>query len=168
MNNNQLLPLIVDFPIQPRANGFRNRVSIPQASVSFAPISEMKFIEFPSEPSSLFYTPEETRLFKILAARDIRLAAMMIGLDHVPEDEEEYWIGIEKYLSRDVAMRSVVRMRTHAHTIVSWQNECSVEELSSLSKASSRPARTLAYRLAAVSMGSGDIRAVLLESSSQP
>ena len=111
MNNNQLLPLIVDFPIQSKVDGFRNRVSIPQVSVSFAPTTEMKFIEFPSEPSSLFYTSEETRLFKIRAARDGRLAAMMIGLDHVPEDEEEYWIGIEKYLSRDVAMRSVVCRR---------------------------------------------------------
>ena len=52
MNNNQQLPLI---PIPPRANGFRNRVSIPQASVSFAPMCDMKFIEFPSKQSSLFY-----------------------------------------------------------------------------------------------------------------
>ena len=160
--NNNLLPLIADFPIQPRRNG----VSIPQASVSFAPMSEMKFIEFPSEPSSLFYTSEESRLFKIRAVRDGRLAAMMIRLDHVPEDEQGRLIGIEKYLSRDVAMRSVVRMRTHAHTIVSWQNTCSVEDLSFLSQASSMSARTAAYRLAAASVGSGDIRGVLRESSS--
>ena len=91
---------------------------------------------------------------------------MVIRLDYVPKDEEGRLIGIQKYLSRDIAMRLVVRRRTHAHTIVWWQNKCSVEELSSLSEASSRPDRTLAYRLAAASMGSGDIQEVLLESSS--
>ena len=161
--NNKQLPLIVDFPAQPRIDGSQTRVGTPPASVSFATMSEIAFFEPTSEPTSLFYTSEEMSRFRVRAARDGQCAAMLINLGQVPQDEKDNWIGLERYLSRDVAMRSVYRRRIHAHTVVSWQSRCTVEELCHVSQASSRPAMTLAYRLAAAIVGSEDIQQVLLD-----
>ena len=157
------LPLIVEFPMQPRhhQHANTNQVVVDEAeekkSVRFSEYSMMSvFIKPHVDRHQLFYTVEDEERLKrqevedILQTRKMVAAARTDGSAPITEDQICRSIGLEKKLTPEKAMRVANHCRQHVNTILLNQDSCSSKELSRISMQSSKSCRLRAHVVAAV------------------
>jgi len=124
-------------------------MSTTARAVTFSPWSEMAVI--PKEKMKLaerWYSTEDHARFKQELIRDVQGVSRVIATtpaDMLTQDELHECIGIESFLNQDLLRHLQAKKRAHVRAIVIGQRIYNEEELSLVSKISSRWARDGAH-----------------------
>mmetsp|Transcript_17023 Transcript_17023/g.27658 ORF Transcript_17023/g.27658 Transcript_17023/m.27658 type:complete len:178 (-) Transcript_17023:179-712(-) len=154
--------LIVDFPCQPKVTITPKDKDTMSSAPALSPRPRVRFSEYSQlsvipkdDTKSKCFSRQEQRLFRQAVLADtLRLRNLFQNTspEMITQDDLYECVGIESYLSQDLARHVVQKKRAHVDAVLSAQRAnrgaCSNEKISHTSKHTSRWARKRAEKLA--------------------